>query len=206
MPLPEVTAKLSPMMRQYVQIKQNNSDALLFYRLGDFYEMFFDDAIIASRELELALTGRDCGLPERAPMCGVPHHSSEGYIAKLIQKGYKVAVCEQVEDPTLAKGIVRREIVRVVTPGTVVENSMLSEERNNYVCCLFFDVTAKGLCFADISTGEAHVTEIEGNMEAALGELDRFRPTEVLVNARVMENQIVLSYLERQLAIKPSLL
>ena len=126
-------SKLTPMMQQYMQIKEQYKDALLFFRLGDFYEMFFDDAIIASKELEITLTGRDCGLPERAPMCGVPYHSAEGYIAKLIEKGYKVAICEQIQDPSEAKGIVERDVVRVITPGTLLESSMLDEKTNNYL-------------------------------------------------------------------------
>ena len=126
-------ADLSPMMKQYFQLKQENPGTLLFFRLGDFYEMFFDDAKIASRELDLTLTGRDCGLEERAPMCGVPFHSYETYLARLVQKGYKVAICEQMEDPATAKGLVKRGIIRVVTPGTVLENSMLDEGKNNYL-------------------------------------------------------------------------
>ncbi len=206
MPLPEITAMLAPMMRQYVEVKRQHEDALLMWRLGDFYEMFFDDAITASKELEFVLTGRDCGLPERAPMCGVPYHSCEGYIAKLIQKGYKVAICEQVEDPATAKGLVRREIIRVVTPGTVVENSMLAEGKNNYVCCLFFDVSSKGICFADISTGTAHVTETSGTSEAIINELERFSPTEILMNGRGFDNKKVYSYITKILGVKPSLL
>ena len=130
-------AELTPMMKQYFEIKNKNKDYILFYRLGDFYEMFFDDAKLVSRELELTLTGRDCGLEERAPMCGVPYHSAEGYIAKLVRKGYRIAICEQMEDPKLAKGLVKREIIRRVTPGTVVEASMLDESRNNFLGCIY---------------------------------------------------------------------
>ncbi|MBU5461914.1 DNA mismatch repair protein MutS, partial [Lachnoclostridium sp. MSJ-17] len=130
-------AELSPMMKQYFEIKEQNKDCILFYRLGDFYEMFYDDAILASRELDLTLTGRDCGQEERAPMCGVPFHSCEGYIAKLVSKGYKVAICEQTEDPKAAKGLVKRDIIRVITPGTVMEQSMLDESRNNYICSMY---------------------------------------------------------------------
>ena len=130
-------AELSPMMAQYFEIKQQHKDEILFFRLGDFYEMFYDDAILASKELELTLTGRDCGQPERAPMCGVPFHSYETYMARLIAKGYKVAICEQVEDPATAKGLVKRDIVRVVTPGTVIESSMLQDDRNNYIASLY---------------------------------------------------------------------
>ena len=130
-------ADLSPMMKQYLAIKEKYPDTLLFFRLGDFYEMFFEDAKTASMELELTLTGRDCGLEERAPMCGVPFHSYEGYVAKLVAKGYKVAICEQMEDPATAKGIVKRDIVRVITPCTVLENNMLDESRNNYIASVF---------------------------------------------------------------------
>ena len=126
-------AEVSPMMQHYLQTKEQYKDCILFYRLGDFYEMFFDDAIMVSKELELTLTGRDCGQAERAPMCGVPFHSCEGYIARLVAKGYKVAICEQTEDPATAKGLVKRDIIRVITPGTVMESSMLDEGRNNYI-------------------------------------------------------------------------
>ena len=130
-------ADLSPMMRQYFTIKEQYPDTILFFRLGDFYEMFFEDAKLASKELELTLTGRDCGQDERAPMCGVPFHSCEGYIARLVAKGYKVAICEQMEDPATAKGLVKRDIVRVITPGTVIEGSMLDETKNNFICSLY---------------------------------------------------------------------
>ena len=125
---------MTPMMEQYFEIKNKYKDYLLFYRLGDFYEMFFDDAILASRELELTLTGRDCGEEERAPMCGVPFHSAEGYIGRLIEKGYKVAICEQMEDPALAKGLVRRDVTRIITPATIIEPNLLKENQNNYLC------------------------------------------------------------------------
>ena len=127
----------SPMMRHYLQTKEKYNDCILFYRLGDFYEMFFDDAINVSKELELTLTGKDCGQEERAPMCGIPYHAAEGYIAKLIEKGYKVAICEQLEDPKQAKGIVKRDVIKVVTPGTVVESSLLEEKKNNYIMAIY---------------------------------------------------------------------
>ena len=154
----EIVPGLSPMMVHYLQVKQENPDCILFYRLGDFYEMFFEDAVTASRELELVLTGRDCGLAERAPMCGVPFHSYENYMARLVAKGYKVAICEQLEDPSQAKGLVRRGVIRVVTPGTVIEGCMLDEGRNNYLCVLYVndDWLEAGICFADCSTGEVH--------------------------------------------------
>lgn len=141
-------AELSPMMQQYFKIKEENKDSILFFRLGDFYEMFYDDAKLASKELELTLTGRDCGQAERAPMCGVPFHSCEGYIARLVAKGYKVAICEQTEDPAKAKGLVKRDIIRVITPGTVMESSMLDESKNNYICCMYSKNKSIGLCFA----------------------------------------------------------
>ena len=175
---------MTPMMEQYFEIKNQYKDYLLFYRLGDFYEMFFDDAILASRELELTLTGRDCGEPERAPMCGVPFHSSETYIGKLIEKGYKVAICEQVEDPATAKGLVRREVVRVVTPGTLIESNLLTEQKNNYLCALYMGEFSYGVCFADISTAQVYATSFDGsNMDARLkNELGTYAPREILCN------------------------
>ena len=175
---------MTPMMEQYFQIKNQYKDYLLFYRLGDFYEMFFDDAILASRELELTLTGRDCGEEERAPMCGVPFHSSEGYIGRLIEKGYKVAICEQVEDPALAKGLVKREVIRVVTPGTLIETDLLTEQMNNYLCTVFMGEREWGVCFADASTGEVSATVLSGdNMVARLKtELGTYAPREVICN------------------------
>ncbi len=179
-------AELSPMMKQYTEIKKNYPDTILMYRLGDFYEMFFEDAKTVSHELELVLTGRDCGLEERAPMCGVPFHSADGYIARLIAKGYKVAVCEQTEDPATAKGIVKRDVVRIVTPGTVIESSMLDETKNNFLCSIFYRDSCAGVCFADVSTGAMHLTEIDGKtLEAAIiNELGRFMPSEILLNSQ----------------------
>ena len=177
-------AELSPMMQQYLEIKKQHKDEILFYRIGDFYEMFFDDALTASRELDLTLTGKQCGLEERAPMCGVPFHSYEGYVARLISKGYKVAICEQVEDPAKAKGLVKRDIIRVVTPGTVIESSMLQDDRNNYIASIFLKGKKAGLCFADVSTGTAHITELNADKTApaVITELCRYHPSEVLMN------------------------
>ena len=141
---------MTPMMEQYFEIKNQYKDYILFYRLGDFYEMFFDDAITASRVLDLTLTGRDCGEEERAPMCGVPYHAAEIYIGKLIDKGFKVAICEQMEDPSLAKGLVKRDIIRVITPGTLLESDLLKENVNNYICAVFFGIDRTGVCFCDI--------------------------------------------------------
>ena len=139
---------MTPMMEQYFEIKDQYKDHIVFYRLGDFYEMFFDDAILASRELELTLTGRDCGEEERAPMCGVPFHSAEGYIGTLVSRGYKVAICEQTENPALAKGLVRREVIRVVTPGTLIESDLLSEGKSNYLCSVYMSQFECGVAFA----------------------------------------------------------
>lgn len=175
------------MMRQYMDIKQQHEDCILFYRVGDFYEMFFEDAERASQELDLVLTGKDCGLDERAPMCGVPFHSCDGYIARLVAKGYKVAVCEQTEDPAKAKGLVKREVIHIVTPGTVIEDSMLDESRNNYLAALSLINGTAGLCFTDASTGESHLTEISGDGIArrVADELSRFSPSELICCAAV---------------------
>lgn len=180
-------ADISPMMQQYLKIKEKHKDCILFFRLGDFYEMFFDDAKLASKELELTLTGRDCGQKERAPMCGVPYHSCEGYIARLISKGYKVAICEQMEDPATAKGLVERDIIRIITPGTVVESSMLDESKNNYISCCYIENKTVGVCFTDVSTGELHCTQISGEdcVEALKNEFLRFLPSEILIGGDI---------------------
>ncbi len=177
-------AEMSPMIKQYLDIKSQNDDSILFFRVGDFYEMFFDDAKTASDELDLVLTGKDCGQEERAPMCGVPYHSCEAYIARLVEKGHKVAICEQVEDPATAKSLVKRDVIRVITPGTVIEDAMLEEGRNNYLAAVAVKETGIGLCFTDASTGECHVTEIPSdNIESGVcDELMRFSPKEVLVS------------------------
>ncbi len=175
---------MTPMMEQYFEIKKQYEDSLLFYRLGDFYEMFFDDAILASRELELTLTGRDCGQEERAPMCGVPFHSAETYIGKLIEKGYKVAICEQVENPAEAKGLVKREVIRVITPGTLIESTLLSEHKNNYLCAVCMTEFEYGICFADASTASVYATCFTGEgIDARLkNELGTYDPREVICN------------------------
>ncbi len=176
-------AELSPMMRQYLDIKSQNEDSILFFRLGDFYEMFFDDAKKVSEELDLVLTGKDCGLEERAPMCGIPYHSCEAYISRLVSKGYKIVICEQVEDPAKAKGLVKRDVIRVITPGTVIEDQMLDESKNNYLACVTFKNNSCGVCFADASTGEAHITEIseDEREKKIIDELLRFSPSELLI-------------------------
>ena len=178
--------QMTPMMTQYLKAKEEYEDCILFYRLGDFYEMFFDDAIKASKELEITLTGKDCGLSERAPMCGVPFHSASVYIAKLIEKGYKVAICEQVEDPKTAKGIVKREVIRVVTPGTVVDEELLDEKNNNYLAVIYSQRDKYGFAVSDISTGEIYTTEISGADEA-LNEIARYEPKEILLNSDAAE-------------------
>ncbi len=195
-------AKPSPMLEQYIDIKEKNKDKILFFRVGDFYEMFFEDAVLASKELELTLTGKDFGLEERAPMCGVPHHSAEAYTKRLIEKGYKVAICEQVEDAALAKGLVRRDVVRVVTPGTVVESSMLSDDRNNYIACIFIQKTVAGLCFADVSTGSIHTVFLEGEHldKQICSELSRFFPSEILFNSEILQHKIITTFIKEQLA------
>lgn len=195
-------AQLSPMMKQYFEIKEANKDCILFYRLGDFYEMFYDDALTASRELELTLTGRDCGQEERAPMCGVPFHSCEGYIAKLVARGYKVAICEQTEDPKAAKGIVKRDVIRVITPGTVMEQSMLEEGKNNYICCLYSSDKKIGVCFCDISTGELNATEISGkdSYNKLINQLSSYSPKEILLGGRIIEIKQLPSFIKQKLS------
>ena len=176
--------ELSPMMKQYFDVKKDYPGVLLFFRLGDFYEMFFDDAKVASEELDLVLTGRDCGQDERAPMCGVPFHSADSYIAKLVSRGYKVAICEQVEDPATAKGIVKRDVIRIITPGTVIENGILDDGVNNYLCAICRQDNDTGICFADISTGQFHVTAIgkDDTEEKIINQLSTYAPKEILVN------------------------
>lgn len=193
---------LSPMMQQYLEIKDKNSDCILFFRLGDFYEMFFDDAVLVSGELELTLTGKNCGLEERAPMCGVPFHSADSYIEKLIEKGYKVAICEQVEDPREAKGLVKREVVQIVTPGTITSSNLLNESENNYIASAFVTAETVGFAYCDISTGEICVTQIsDGDNESSLwNELVRIDASEAIINDSA-SNFISLDYLENVLNI-----
>lgn len=188
--------KLSPMMVQYFQIKAQYDDAILFFRLGDFYEMFFDDAKIASRELDLVLTGRDCGQEERAPMCGVPFHSADSYIAKLVSRGYKVAICEQLEDPAKVKGLVKRDVIRIITPGTVIESSMLDDSANNYLGCVFCGDNDIGICFADVSTGEFHITVVDGDDSDSkmINQLSTYSPREIIVNSKAYENDVLKNF------------
>ena len=182
-------AEYSPMMQKYLETKEQYKDCILFYRLGDFYEMFFDDAIIASRELEITLTGKECGQEERAPMCGVPHHAAEMYISKLIAKGYKVAICEQLEDPKTTKGIVKRGVIRVVTPGTVVESNMLEERKNNFIMSIFKSGIYFGISVCDISTGEFYSAEIrdDQNFALLLDEIARYMPSELVINSMMAD-------------------
>ena len=177
-------AEFSPMMTHYLKTKEEYKDCILFYRLGDFYEMFFDDALTASRELEITLTGKDCGQEERAPMCGVPYLAAEIYIAKLIEKGYKVAICEQLEDPKQAKGIVKRDVIRVVTPGTVIETNLLEEKKNNYIMSVYKKGIFFGIAICDVSTGDFYASQIDGtnNFEKLLDEISRYNPAEIIAN------------------------
>lgn len=183
---------MTPMMRQYVELKEKYADCLLFFRLGDFYEMFFEDAKTVSSELDLVLTGKDCGLSERAPMCGVPYHSVDFYITKLIQKGYKVAICEQLEDPAQAKGLVQRDVIRVITPGTVIEENMLPSESNNYIAAVCVSNKKIGLSYADVSTGAFFCSQIEGKKQEDIlkDELARIRPTEVIIDDAIVSSPV----------------
>lgn len=192
---------LSPMMQQYFEIKDEYPGTILFFRLGDFYEMFFEDARLVSRELDLTLTGRDCGQEERAPMCGVPFHSADTYIARLVAKGYKVAICEQMEDPAKAKGLVKRDVIRVITPGTVIEGHMLDESRNNYLAVVVEEEGQTGICFGDVSTGELHLTVVNGEneLQKVQNELARFHPSEVLLNAKAAEHPELQEFLKERL-------
>ncbi|MCI5502952.1 MAG: DNA mismatch repair protein MutS [Anaerobutyricum sp.] len=174
-------AKLTPMMEQYFEIKNKYKDCILFYRLGDFYEMFYDDALVASKELEITLTGKNCGQEERAPMCGVPFHSCEPYISKLVERGYRVAICEQVEDPKAAKGIVKRDVIRVVTPGTNTMSQSLDESRNNYIMSVFCENDSFGVAVCDLSTGEFRTTQVE-HQDALFDEMNKFEPSEIICN------------------------
>ena len=182
--------KCSPMMKKYLETKEQYNDCILFYRLGDFYEMFFDDAILVSRELEITLTGKDCGLEERAPMAGIPFHAAENYIARLVSKGYKVAICEQLEDPKTTKGIVKRGVIKVVTPGTVVESNMLEERKNNYIMSIYKAGLYFGIAISDISTGEFYSTEIKenNNFSLLMDEISRYSPAEIVANKLMNES------------------
>lgn len=192
--------QLSPMMQKYLETKDQYKDCILFYRLGDFYEMFFDDAVLVSKELELTLTGKDCGLEERAPMCGIPYHAVETYLSRLVEKGYKVAIGEQVEDPKLAKGLVKREVVRVVTPGTNLCTSSLDETKNNYLMCVSYADDVFGIAITDITTGDFMVTEVEST-RTLLDEVNKFMPSELVVNSAFYMTGIDVNDLKSRLGI-----
>ncbi|MEG3029489.1 MAG: DNA mismatch repair protein MutS [Oscillospiraceae bacterium] len=194
----DILTNLSPMMQQYFDVKNKHKDHIVFFRLGDFYEMFYEDALLASKELELTLTGRDCGQAEKAPMCGIPYHSSEAYIQRLIEKGYKVAICEQTEQPQKGKALVNRDVIRVVTPGTIMENSMLCEDKNNYIASLYIKNNVAYACFCDISTGNMQTTIIEqSNFENNLkAELYKYMPKEIIVNTELLSLKWLTTYMK----------
>ena len=182
-------AKLTPMMQQYLELKEQNPDCLLFFRLGDFYELFFEDAVIASKELDIVLTGRDCGLEERAPMCGVPFHSVENYLNRLIEKGYRVAICEQLTDPKEGKGIVERGVIRIVSPGTVIEENLLEDQKNNYILCAYNGKQQMGVAYADVTTGEFYLGEIEPSV--FMDVLAQIQPAELLADEKTMHSGVI---------------
>ena len=197
------------MMRQYLEIKKDNPDSILFFRLGDFYEMFADDAKIASKELDLALTSRDHGkhqkpAEEQIPMCGIPYHASDAYIARLISRGYKVAICEQTEDPAKAKGLVKRDVIRVVTPGTVTDAACLQDKASNFLCGIYLDKSSGGVCFCDISTGKTHLTAFTGKDCAGqiVNELGRFSPVEAILNDGAFESEELLTALRQRFSCR----
>ncbi len=199
---------LSQGMRQYAEFKLANMDKIVFFRLGDFYEMFFDDAITASKVLNLTLTGKDCGLSERAPMCGVPFHACDGYIKSLVAAGYKVVICEQMEDPAQAKGIVKRDIIRIVTPGTLTDSSMLDEGANNWLCSIYIEKDGAALCFADMSTGSAHIYNVLGKdmQEQMIDRLSRFGPVEIICGEKLLKKDRVEKYIRNSLGCQPVVL
>ncbi len=199
---------LSPMMAQYFEIKSKYPGMLLFFRLGDFYEMFFDDAKTASEELDLVLTGKECGMEERAPMCGVPFHSADNYIARLVARGYKVAICEQVEDPKQAKGLVKRDVIRIITPGTVIESNMLDDTVNNYLCSICKGEKETGLCFADVSTCEFHITVVNGDdvQEQIINQLSTYQPKEIIVNSAALDFNDIADFTKQRLSAELQLL
>ena len=198
-------SSLSPMMQHYVKTKEEYKDCILFYRLGDFYEMFFEDAEIVSKELELTLTGKDCGMSERAPMCGIPFHAAEVYLNRLISKGYKVAICEQMEDPKQTKGIVRREVIRVVTPGTTLNTQALDETKNNYIMSVVYVSNRFGIAIADITTGVFMVTEVD-EIRKLLDEIYKFSPAELVCNEAFTMSGIEIDELKNRLNISLSAL
>ena len=195
-------AEITPMMKQYLEIKEQNKDSILFFRLGDFYEMFNEDGQLASRELDLTLTTRDRGkaAEDQTPMCGIPYHSSDAYIARLIAKGYKVAICEQMEDPALAKGLVERDIIRIITPGTVTESSMLEENKSNYLCAVYLSGQSGGTAFCDLSTGEFCAANYPADaVSHILNELGRFAPREAVCADAAAEHDEIRTFLTKRL-------
>ena len=193
-------AELTPMMQQYLETKKEYQDCILLYRLGDFYEMFYDDAILASKELEITLTGKSCGQEERAPMCGVPHHALEGYLSKLVSKGHKVAICEQMEDPKLTRGIVKREVVRIVTPGTNLNLQTLEESRNNYLLCVVYFTGKTGISVADVTTGDYYLTEVE-DIRKLQDEINKYAPSEIICNEQFLVSGYEIDDLKDRLGV-----
>ena len=193
-------AKLTPMMEQYMEIKKEYPDCILFYRLGDFYEMFYEDALLCSRELEITLTGKDCGQEERAPMCGVPYHACDAYLNRLIEKGYRVAICEQVEDPKAAKGIVKREVIRIVTPGTNLSETSLDESKNNYLMGVYYTESSIGAALVDLSTGEFRMTQLE-NTGALTDECMKYCPSEIICNDHFLLSDMDFDLLKDKLHV-----
>ena len=196
-------AKLTPMMEQYMAIKEQNQDCILFYRLGDFYEMFFEDATTASRELEITLTGKNCGMEERAPMCGIPFHAVDSYLNKLVEKGYKVAICEQVEDPKQTKGIVKREVIRIVTPGTNISQQSLDDEKNNYLMCVFCSDDNFGLSVVDVTTGDFRTTSMD-ELQKVVDEIFKFAPAEIICNDAFMISGADIGLIKDKLGVSVS--
>lgn len=193
-------AEVTPMMQKYLETKEEYPDCILFYRLGDFYEMFFDDALTASKELEITLTGKSCGLEERAPMCGIPYHAVDGYLNKLVSKGYKVAICEQVEDPKLAKGLVKREVVRIVTPGTNTNIQAIDEGKYNFIMSIAYFQGKTGISIADVTTGDYYLTEVEDNKKL-LDEINKHTPSEIICNDAFLVSGIDIEDLKGRLHI-----
>ena len=190
---------ITPMMSQYIKIKNEHQDAILFFRLGDFYEVFYEDAKICSKELDLVLTGKSCGNAEKAPMCGVPFHSVDSYIAKLVSRGYKIAICEQTEDPSTAKKIVKREVVRIITPGTVIESSMLDEGKNNYLASYYCADDIFSVVFTDISTGSVYITSKKSDnfLQDIMNEFAKYSPSEIIINKKTYEIKGVSEFFNR---------
>ena len=193
-------AELTPMMQQYIKIKEEYKDCILFYRLGDFYEMFFEDALTASKELDITLTGKNCGLEERAPMCGVPFHSVDGYLNRLVKKGYKVAICEQMEEPSASRGIVKREVVRIATPGTNLDLHALDETKNNYIMCVVYIADRFGMSVADVTTGDYFVTEIDSSGRL-FDEIYKFMPSELICNEAFYMSGMDIDDLKNRLGV-----